>query len=45
MVAEVGQVAPDFSLKGTDDKEYRLSSFKGEKNVLLFFYPLAFTPV
>lgn len=45
MAAEVGQVAPNFTLKGTDDQEHSLSNFKGEKNVLLVFYPLAFTPV
>lgn len=45
MAIEVGQVAPDFTLRGSDDKEYTLGSFKGKKNVLLSFYVLAFTPV
>lgn len=33
-----GSKAPDFSLKGTDGKNYKLSDFKG-KNVVLYFYP------
>jgi peroxiredoxin len=43
MAIDVGSDAPDFTLDGTGGK-VTLSSFKGEKNVLLFFYPLAFTP-
>ena len=45
MSVEIGQTAPNFCLKGHDDKEYKLSTFKGKKNVLMVFYPLAFTPV
>ena len=41
----VGQQAPDFTLKDQDQKEITLSSFKGQKNVLLAFYPLDFSPV
>ncbi|RMF87243.1 MAG: peroxiredoxin [Nitrospinota bacterium] len=44
MVA-VGEVAPDFTLKGHDDKEYRLSDFRGKKHVVLVFYPLDWSPV
>jgi thioredoxin-dependent peroxiredoxin len=33
-----GDKAPDFSLKGTDGKTYKLSDFEG-KNVVLYFYP------
>ena len=44
MALKVGDKAPDFTLKGHDDKEYRLSDFKG-KNVVLVFYPLDFSPV
>ena len=43
MPIKVGEKAPDFSLKGHDDKEYRLSDFKG-KTVLLAFYPADFSP-
>jgi len=37
MLAE-GSKAPDFNLKGTDGKNYKLSDFKG-KVVVLYFYP------
>lgn len=40
---KVGDAAPDFSLPGTDGKTYSLSQFKGQKNVVLAFYVLAFT--
>jgi mycoredoxin-dependent peroxiredoxin len=39
----VGQVAPDFTLKDQNNEEVTLSSFRGEKAVLLVFYPFAFT--
>ena len=40
---KVGDAAPDFTLPGTDGKTYKLSDFKGQKNVVLAFYVLAFT--
>jgi len=40
----VGDVAPDFTLKAQDDKEYSLRDFRG-KPVVLVFYPLDFSPV
>ena len=40
---KVGDAAPDFTLRGTDDKTYKLSDFKGKKSVVLAFYVLAFT--
>ena len=43
MPIEVGVEAPDFTLKDQNNQEVRLSSFRGERNVLLVFYPLAFT--
>ncbi len=43
MPIEVGAEAPDFTLKDQNGQEVRLSSFRGVKNVLLVFYPLAFT--
>lgn len=44
MAIAVGQHAPDFSLFDTDKNEVSLSSFKG-RNVVLVFFPLAFTSV
>ena len=42
---EIGDVAPDFTLKNQDQLNISLSDFRGEKNVILVFYPLDFTPV
>jgi peroxiredoxin len=42
---EVGTEAPDFRLKNQDQATIALSDYRGEKNVILVFYPLAFTPV
>lgn len=44
MPIAVGERAPDFALKGHDDKEHRLSDFRG-RPVVLAFYPLDFSPV
>jgi peroxiredoxin len=44
MAAEVGQKAPEFTLVGTDLKAVGLKDF-GNKNVVLAFYPAAFTGV
>jgi len=48
---KVGQPAPDFSAKylvrkekGFDFPEVKLSEFKGKKNVVLAFFPAAFSP-
>jgi peroxiredoxin len=42
---EVGQVAPDFRLRGPGGSRITLSEFRGQKPVVLIFYPLAFSPV
>jgi peroxiredoxin len=50
---EIGDEAPDFRLKATGDgaghggpqTELTLSEFRGKKNVVLVFFPAAFTPV
>jgi peroxiredoxin len=40
---KVGDTAPDFTLPATDGKKVKLSDFRGQKNVVLAFYPAAFT--
>ncbi|MDX2558654.1 peroxiredoxin [Streptomyces sp. NPDC087219] len=45
MAIEVGTEAPDFALKDNHGRTVRLSDFRGEKNVVLLFYPFAFTSV
>ncbi|MGB4728265.1 MAG: peroxiredoxin [Thermogutta sp.] len=40
----VGVVAPDFELPGSDGKTYRLAGFRGQKIVVLAWFPKAFTP-
>jgi peroxiredoxin len=44
MKVEVGHKAPDFELFDTEKTKHSLEQYKG-KNVLLLFYPLAFTSV
>lgn len=44
MPAIVGQAAPGFKLKASNDTDVRLEDFKGQKNVVLVFYPLDFSP-
>lgn len=43
MALSVGTAAPDFSLKDQNQKDVRLSDYRGKKNVVLAFYVLAFT--
>jgi peroxiredoxin len=45
MAVEVGDEAPDFELKDQHGTPVRLSSFRGSKNVVIVFYPLAFSGV
>ncbi len=42
---KVGDAAPDFTLRDDKKNDVSLSGFKGKQNVLLAFFPLAFTPV
>jgi glutaredoxin-dependent peroxiredoxin len=44
MAIQIGQAAPDFTLRDTEKKAVSLSEQKG-KNVVLLFFPLAFTSV
>jgi peroxiredoxin len=45
MAVEIGEEAPDFELKDQHGTPVRLSSLRGSKNVVLVFYPLAFSGV
>src|SRR5687768_18618377 len=40
---EVGDIAPDFTLKGSDGKTYTLADFKGKQAVVVAWFPKAFT--
>src|SRR6266496_3096371 len=42
---DVGQTAPDFRLRGPGGQFVTLSEYGGKKNVVLVFFPLAFSPV
>jgi peroxiredoxin len=42
---DVGDQAPDFLMHSTVGESVRLSAYRGQKNVLLFFFPAAFTSV
>jgi peroxiredoxin len=45
MAIQVGDKAPDFELKDNHGRTVKLSDFRGEQNVVLLFYPFAFTGV
>jgi len=45
MALKVGQHAPDFALENHLGEKTRLSDFFGKKNVVLAFFPLAWTPI
>lgn len=40
---EVNSIVPDFTLIGSDEKEHKLSDYKGKK-IILYFYPRDNTP-
>lgn len=40
---QIGAPAPDFKLPSTADREIALADFRGKGNVLVAFFPLAFT--
>ncbi len=41
---KAGTVAPDFEGELDDGKRFQLSDSRGEKNIVLYFYPKDFTP-
>jgi peroxiredoxin len=43
MSLEIGSTAPEFNLKDQHGADISLSSFKGSKNVVITFYPFAFS--
>jgi len=45
VTAEIGQEAPDFTLKSHTGEEVTLSQFRGKKAVVLVFHPFAFTGI
>jgi peroxiredoxin len=45
MTLKTGTEAPDFELRSHRGGTVKLSDFRGRKNVVVAFHPLAFTPV
>jgi peroxiredoxin len=45
MALQVGEIAPDFSLDSHLGQRVCLSDYRGRCNVVLAFFPLAWTPV
>src|SRR6266508_6043383 len=45
MSVEAGERAPDFTLRDQNGQKVTLSSFRGRQNVLVVFYPFAFSPI
>src|SRR5436190_2313252 len=45
MPVKVGDDAPDFELMNQDKAPVKLSNFRGQKKVVLLFYPMDFSPV
>ena len=45
MAVEVGSKAPDFTLSNSNKEKVSLESLRGDKNVLLVFFPFAFSGI
>ena len=45
MTLEIGRPAPEFTLKDQHGQDVSLSDFRGSKNVVIVFYPFAFSRV
>ena len=43
MAAEIGDVAPDFTLPSVSEGDISLSQYRGQKNVVLSFHVFDFT--
>ncbi|PFN96909.1 AhpC/TSA family protein [Neobacillus bataviensis] len=41
---KVGEIAPDFSLPATTKEKISLSDYRGQKNIVVAFYGMDFTP-
>jgi peroxiredoxin len=44
-MTQVGDLAPDFTLRNQHGQDVTLSSFRGEKTVVLVFFPFAFSGI
>lgn len=42
---DIGQIVPEFRLRGPGGQPVSLSEYRGKKNVVIVFFPLAFSPV
>ncbi len=40
---QVGEMAPDFTLVGSDGESYSMAQFRGKRPVVIAFFPKAFT--
>jgi alkyl hydroperoxide reductase subunit AhpC len=48
MALKIGETAPDFAVKAVIRERqitFKLSEYRGQKHVVLAFYPLDWTPV
>ena len=45
VIPQVGTQAPDFALRNQHGEQVQLSSFRDERNVVVVFYPFAFSRV
>lgn len=45
MTLTIGEPAPDFTLRSQHGEDVTLSSFRGDKNVVLVFFPFAFSGI
>jgi peroxiredoxin len=41
---KIGDIAPEFSLPATTKEKVSLSEYRGDKNIVLAFYGMDFTP-